>query len=106
MTLPSKFAREFELPVGVMPLGPQLDKRKFSGGGAIPLGNAWRRCALGMPPLVGSRCTPPGLERSLRLTSSFPAGLVEAAHSLGDPPRRRVRSGGRPAIVTVNGAQA
>ncbi len=58
MTLPSKFAREFELPVGVMPLGPQLDKRKFSGGGAIPLGNAWRRCALGMPPLVGIRCTP------------------------------------------------
>jgi ATP-dependent exoDNAse (exonuclease V) beta subunit len=22
------------------------------------LGNAWRRCALGMPPLVGIRCTP------------------------------------------------
>jgi hypothetical protein len=42
MTLPSKFAREFELPVGVMPLGPQLDKRKFSGGGAIP---PWQRPA-------------------------------------------------------------
>src|SRR5216684_9303601 len=59
MTLPSKFAREFELPVGVMPLGLQLDKREFSGGDAIPpLGNACRRCALGMPPLVGIRCTP------------------------------------------------
>jgi hypothetical protein len=43
MTLPSKFAREFELPVGVMPLGPQLDKRKFSGGGAIP--PPWQRLA-------------------------------------------------------------
>ncbi len=32
----SKFAREFELPVGVLPLGPQLDKREFSGGDAIP----------------------------------------------------------------------
>jgi hypothetical protein len=81
MTLPSKFAREFELPVGVMPLGPQLDKRKFSGGGAIP---PWQRLAqMRARDAASGRDSmhPPGLERSLRLTSRVSFKLPTAWRS-------------------------
>ena len=82
MTLPSKFAREFELPVGVMPLGPQLDKRKFSGGGAIP--PPWQRLAqMRARDAASGRDSmhPPGLERSLRLTSRVSFKLPTAWRS-------------------------
>ena len=81
MTLPSKFAREFELPVGVMPLGPQLDKRKFSGCGAIP---PWQRLAQMRARDAASGSDSmhlPGLERSLRLTSRVSFKLLTAWRS-------------------------